>query len=79
MKTLDALRLRPLTSEPYCPCAADEDGVFESVARFGGAGPLGAGGDKLLETKKGRSPLREVRRTRPDTLGDRDGGTITGE
>ena len=52
MKILDALRLRPLTSEPYCLCAADEDGVFESVVRFGGAGPLGAGGDDLLETKK---------------------------
>jgi hypothetical protein len=44
MKTLDALRLQPLTSEPYCPHAAGE-APGGSVARFLGAAPPGAGGD----------------------------------
>ena len=44
MKTLDALPLQPLTSEPYCPHAAGE-APGGSVARFLGAAPLGAGGD----------------------------------
>jgi hypothetical protein len=43
MKTLDALRLQPLTSEPYCPHAAGE-APGGSVARFLGAAPPGAGG-----------------------------------
>jgi hypothetical protein len=74
MKILDALRLQPLTSEPYCPCAADEHGVFDSVARLGGGGALGASGDKLLEMKKGpgppergaKDPARPAERRRED-------------
>jgi hypothetical protein len=34
MKTLNGLRLQPLTSEHYCPWAADEDDVFDSVAHL---------------------------------------------
>jgi hypothetical protein len=55
MKILGALRLRLLTSEPYCPCAADEDGVFGGVARIGAA-VLGAGDNLLERKKKGRTP-----------------------
>ena len=43
MKTLDALPLQPLTSEPYCPHAAGE-APGGSVALLGAA-PFGAGGD----------------------------------
>ena len=34
MKTLNGLQLQPLTSEHYCPWAADEDDVFDSVAHL---------------------------------------------
>lgn len=37
MKTSDGLRLQPLTSELYCLHAAEEDGVFNSIARLGAA------------------------------------------
>ena len=53
MKTLNGLRLQPLTSEHYCPWAADEDDVFDSVAHLAVA-CLGADDNATCGTKKRR-------------------------
>jgi hypothetical protein len=73
MKTLDALRLQPLTSEPYCLHAAEEEVALGSVALLVGAAPFGALAIRLPERKKGRSPLREVQGPGPNRWEETEG------